>query len=202
MWTEERIDALRKMWTEGRTASEIAKAIGHVTRSAVCGKAHRLKLESRTPVARATPGSGKHMRTLDQLRYMHTQTAPNLERRVLGKAIGKVGRSLVRETLGNLPAEPLPPRDTMPAQVSFNDLESKHCRAITVEHLPFNADRKIYCGERRVPGSSYCECHTRRYMTAISVVKAKQPDRPAWQDTRTGRKGAVFLSGREKMKAY
>ena len=28
--------------------------------------------------------------------------------------------------------------------VSFNDLESYHCRAIVAEHLPFDGDRKIY----------------------------------------------------------
>lgn len=61
----------------------------------------------------------------------------------------------------------MPPVDTMPAQVSFNDLENHHCRAITAEHMPFNADKPMYCGERRVPGTSWCECHLRRYATAL-----------------------------------
>jgi GcrA cell cycle regulator len=35
------------MWCEGRTAAEIAKELGDVTRNAVIGKAHRLKLSNR-----------------------------------------------------------------------------------------------------------------------------------------------------------
>lgn len=46
-WTDERVALLRKMWCEGRTAAEIAKELGDVTRNAVIGKAHRLKLSNR-----------------------------------------------------------------------------------------------------------------------------------------------------------
>ncbi|MEH3035850.1 MAG: GcrA cell cycle regulator [Sphingomonas adhaesiva] len=46
-WTEERIDTLRTMWEAGQTASQIAEALGGVSRNAVIGKAHRLGLQSR-----------------------------------------------------------------------------------------------------------------------------------------------------------
>lgn len=46
-WTEERIDRLKKLWSKGSTASEIAEDLGGVSRNAVIGKAHRLGLESR-----------------------------------------------------------------------------------------------------------------------------------------------------------
>ncbi|HEX4693034.1 GcrA family cell cycle regulator [Sphingomonas sp.] len=46
-WTDERIDALRKMWENGQTASQIADELGGVSRNAVIGKAHRLGLQSR-----------------------------------------------------------------------------------------------------------------------------------------------------------
>ncbi|RZF64484.1 GcrA cell cycle regulator [Sphingomonas populi] len=46
-WTDERIDTLRKMWEDGQTASQIAEALGQVSRNAVIGKAHRLGLQSR-----------------------------------------------------------------------------------------------------------------------------------------------------------
>src|SRR5215211_7491925 len=50
-WTDERIDRLKAMWTEGATASQIADELGGVSRNAVIGKAHRLGLEARpTPV--------------------------------------------------------------------------------------------------------------------------------------------------------
>ncbi len=47
-WTDERVMLLKKLWVEGKTAAEIAKLIGGgVTRNAVIGKAHRLKLSGR-----------------------------------------------------------------------------------------------------------------------------------------------------------
>lgn len=47
-WTDERVVLLKRLWVEGKTAAEIAKLIGGgVTRNAVIGKAHRLKLSGR-----------------------------------------------------------------------------------------------------------------------------------------------------------
>ena len=46
-WTDERIDRLKAMWTQGSTASQIAEELGGVSRNAVIGKAHRLGLDSR-----------------------------------------------------------------------------------------------------------------------------------------------------------
>ncbi len=46
-WTEERVEKLTKMWTEGKSASDIAKELGEVTRNAVIGKVHRLGLKGR-----------------------------------------------------------------------------------------------------------------------------------------------------------
>lgn len=46
-WTDERVALLKKLWGEGKTAAEIAGELGGVTRNAVIGKAHRLKLSNR-----------------------------------------------------------------------------------------------------------------------------------------------------------
>ena len=55
-WSDERVDILKKLWGEGKTAAEIAKQLGEgVTRNAVIGKAHRLKLSSRvSPIQQNT----------------------------------------------------------------------------------------------------------------------------------------------------
>jgi len=56
-WTDERIERLKKMWSEGATASQIADELGGVSRNAVIGKAHRLGLDARpSPVK---PGDEK-----------------------------------------------------------------------------------------------------------------------------------------------
>ena len=46
-WSDERVELLKKMWTEGQSASQIAKELGGVTRNAVIGKVHRLGLSNR-----------------------------------------------------------------------------------------------------------------------------------------------------------
>ncbi len=46
-WTDERVEILKTMWTEGKSASQIAKELGGVTRNAVIGKVHRLGLSNR-----------------------------------------------------------------------------------------------------------------------------------------------------------
>lgn len=46
-WTDDRVDLLRKLWTDGLSASQIAAELGGVTRNAVIGKVHRLGLSGR-----------------------------------------------------------------------------------------------------------------------------------------------------------
>lgn len=50
-WTDERVEKLKELWTEGMSASQIAKVLGGVTRNAVIGKVHRLGLSNRGPGA-------------------------------------------------------------------------------------------------------------------------------------------------------
>ena len=53
MWTEERVDQLKTLWTEGLSASQIARVLGEgITRNAVIGKVHRLGLAGRATPSR------------------------------------------------------------------------------------------------------------------------------------------------------
>ena len=47
IWTDERVEMLRKLWADGLSASQIAAQLGGVSRNAVIGKVHRLKLSGR-----------------------------------------------------------------------------------------------------------------------------------------------------------
>ena len=53
-WTEERVEMLKQLWTDGLSASQIARKMGGVTRNAVIGKVHRLGLSGRATPARVT----------------------------------------------------------------------------------------------------------------------------------------------------
>ena len=46
-WDDNRIEQLKKLWSEGLSASQNASELGGVTRNAVIGKVHRLGLSGR-----------------------------------------------------------------------------------------------------------------------------------------------------------
>ncbi len=51
-WTEEQIETLRRLWTEGLSTAEIGRRMG-ISKNAVVGKAHRLHLPARpSPIRR------------------------------------------------------------------------------------------------------------------------------------------------------
>ena len=62
IWPEAKTDILRALWASGVTCAQIGKTMG-ITRNAVIGKVHRLKMQLRrvSPVKRATPTT-KHAR--------------------------------------------------------------------------------------------------------------------------------------------
>jgi GcrA cell cycle regulator len=56
-WTDDRVELLRQMWLDGRSASQISAALGGgLTRNAVIGKVHRLGLAGR---AKSPTGQGE-----------------------------------------------------------------------------------------------------------------------------------------------
>jgi len=55
-WTEDRVERLRRLWNEGRTADQVARELADgITRSAVLGKLYRLGLSARRAVPPVKP---------------------------------------------------------------------------------------------------------------------------------------------------
>jgi GcrA cell cycle regulator len=107
-WTDERIERLRAMWTEGKTASQIAEELGGVSRNAVIGKAHRLGLDSRpSPVK---PGEDKAAAVAPP-----PASAPVEERAQQSKAREKSPIAAILETAAPMPDDVLPPVAAAPA---------------------------------------------------------------------------------------
>ncbi|WP_285293746.1 GcrA family cell cycle regulator [Aureimonas altamirensis] len=80
-WTDERIETLKRLWSEGHSASQIAGELGGVSRNAVIGKVHRLKLESRikapsAPAAAAAPAAVAPASTAPAIVAQASQPAP------------------------------------------------------------------------------------------------------------------------------
>lgn len=55
-WNDDRVEQLKKLWSEGLSASQIASRMGGVTRNAVIGKVHRLGLSGRAAPAKPQRG--------------------------------------------------------------------------------------------------------------------------------------------------
>lgn len=131
-WTDERVALLKQLWGEGKTAAQIAKELGNgVTRNAVIGKAHRLKLSGRvSPIQQneKTPVAKKE------------QTPQQPIKKIIA------GNSNTK-----------PPK-TSKNGVKLADLKEKMCRWPVGD--PREADFH-FCGENAIPGLPYCETHAK-----------------------------------------
>ncbi len=83
-WNEERTATLRKLWLEGMSASQVARQLGGVSRSAVIGKVHRLGITVRDVPARSRTTIRTAVRAQPRARLVRdvapaTRSAPRLE---------------------------------------------------------------------------------------------------------------------------
>ncbi|MGH1378646.1 MAG: GcrA family cell cycle regulator [Alphaproteobacteria bacterium] len=137
-WTDDRVSILKKLWGDGHTAAEIAKQLGGVTRNAVIGKAHRLKLSNRvSPIQQNKKPANK-----------------NTQRKQVEKP--KVTPAAVVEKL----AQPPVTEDVVPSGSSYSlmDLKPRMCR------WPSGDPREEgfgFCGEKTISGIPYCEEHAK-----------------------------------------
>ena len=165
-WTEQKIQALKDMWGHGYSASEIAKHLGGLTRNAVIGKAHRLKLSSRlSPITKRENEPGAGMMTSDK--------AP----------IPVVKSSQKRVMLRPLPVVPTPSLAKVPTkETTFRSFDTikrsegiavtkagdRHCRWPVGD--PRSPDFR-FCGCNAHDGMPYCIDHAR---VAYQSVGRKQ----------------------------
>jgi len=152
-WTDERIAALKRLWSEGYSASRIAALLGGISRSAVIGKVHRLNLSERrdSPNARRSA----HLR-----RPRKRVLTP---RRVIQAPTSRFAQYLAAASTAELP----PPRSADTVGVTFAQIDAdrphQHCRwpVGDPKHPGFG-----FCGCAPVAGLPYCEAHARRAYTA------------------------------------
>jgi len=178
-WTDERVETLKAMWSEGKSASQIAKELGGVTRNAVIGKVHRLGLSNRGPGADrpddATPpeaaAAGGAM----------PEPATALADEVTASDAAETARPVPREPVVAqmrprpvaVPGQPLPPQPAgaeMSPEALANLAEvEKKARRLTLMQLTERTckwpvgdpatDDFWFCGLPTVPGKPYCETH-------------------------------------------
>ncbi len=177
-WTDERIDLLKKRWTEGNSASQIAAELGGVTRNAVIGKVHRLKLESRikaVPSEAETVAEAKPRPAVVEAPAAEEKAPPrlvvsapaSLARPAPQPTARSVGSAALKvEEVVDLVAQPLaaaePRRSAEIVPISRNltlvQLSERTCKWPLGD--PLSPDFR-FCGNHSGDASPYCQYHAR-----------------------------------------
>ena len=181
-WTDERIEQLKSLWEQGMTASQIAEALGGVSRNAVIGKAHRLDLQARPSPVRGGE-SGGEVRTKPAppppVAPATVEVPPAPQPAAVAAKAAPVAASLPTGPVA--PAGPAaPPRRMIPAKpsaeirgkTSLLDLTDKICRW-PLGH-PGEADFH-FCGEPVHLSFPYCRSHC---ALAYQVQQPRRDRRP------------------------
>ena len=148
-WTEQRIEMLRRLWGQGQTASQIAAALGGVTRNAVIGKAHRLGLTGRpSPIKRDAAG-GDAPKRRPAARRMAVAQQP------------KPMMSVPRTNATSQPNEAAPPPPA-PQERTRSYPARAHGAGGKACSWPVGDPKQAgfhFCGEPAEPGRPYCGAH-------------------------------------------
>lgn len=165
-WTDDRVEVLKKMWGEGKSASQIAKELGGVTRNAVIGKVHRLGLSNRVTSAKATT---KKDTTKPKTKTVTTSSSPITETRVtVPKATNIPPRKPIIKAGQPLPPQPSANEVSKEALAKVAKIEKK-AKKLTLMELTERTckwpvgdpatDDFWFCGLGVETGKPYCEAH-------------------------------------------
>ena len=192
-WTDERVEALKAMWAEGKSASHIAKELGGVTRNAVIGKVHRLGLSNRGPngerpdeteiAAAPEPAPGPQPEIAGEPEPIEAEPPRPKESAPVQPIRPKSGVPVMGQAL---PPQPTGAEITSEALANLAEV-AKKARRLTLMQLTERTckwpigdpatDDFWFCGLPCVAGKPYCETH---------VAVAFQP-MSARRDRRAGR---------------
>lgn len=147
-WTNEMVESLRRMWTEGKSANEIAKIL-NVSKNSIVGKVHRLCLTARpSPIKKKDENSN----------------------------VAEIKEEAVEEILTDAPEDILPesqPENKISDKtkhrkskknIKLVELDSHTCR------WPLGDPRDDdfgFCGKKVRSGQTYCDEHSQ-----VAYVKA------------------------------
>jgi len=175
-WTEERVETLKTMWAEGKSASQIAKELGGVTRNAVIGKVHRLGLSNRAgsgakAAAKEKPAAAKETaKARPAAKADPAKTAAAAE--ATPAPVAETPRVPARKAI--VPAgQPLPPQPSAneispEALAKVSEIEKKAKKLSLMELTERTCkwpvgdpatDEFWFCGLPVQQGKPYCEAH-------------------------------------------
>ena len=147
-WTDERVELLKKLWTDGLSASQIAAELGGITRNAVIGKVHRLGLSGR---AKSPSSAAPRQR---RARPTHMMRVPRAAMR------GNTALATSYAYDHEVEAEPEPIENIIPMgqRRTLLELTENTCRWPIGD--PSGAEF-FFCGGQPISSLPYCSFHSR-----------------------------------------
>lgn len=153
-WTDERVELLKKLWLDGRSASQISSELGGgVTRNAVIGKVHRMGMSGRAKAPEAVPVAAARPRDKQPARTVTPRPTGPLVRGNLALSVAPrpVAQSAPRHV-----AEVVIP---ISERVTIMELREAMCKWPLGD--PMSADFR-YCGAKApLGGAPYCGTHAK-----------------------------------------
>lgn len=169
-WTDDRVETLKTMWNEGKSASQIAKELGGVTRNAVIGKVHRLGLSNRASTTAKASTKEKSPAKPTTAPKMATEK-PRAEARPVSAPV-KVAPIPPRKPIikAGQPLPPQPSANEVSAEALANvKVVEKTARRLSLMELTERTckwpvgdpatDDFWFCGHPVQQGKPYCEAH-------------------------------------------
>ncbi|MGL5166659.1 MAG: GcrA family cell cycle regulator [Afipia sp.] len=150
-WTDARVEALKKLWEAGLSASQIAAELGYVTRNGVIGKVHRLGLSGRAK--NPTSAKPRARRLVDHMVYVERRPS-------------RVATALAQVVAVEPVSAPLAYENVVPLhqRVSLMELNEATCHWPIGD--PGTADF-FFCGGKALNGMPYCAHHSRVAYRAV-----------------------------------
>ncbi len=168
-WSEDRVEILTKLWMQGLSASQIAVELGGgVTRNAVIGKVHRLKLSGRVKPATSTArarNANKSTRRASTSKSSTSSTNATTKRRNVGYAPVSIGATALKSEqdqesellIGHAQEQEV--NIPISERMSLLELSEDNCKWPNGD--PLRPDFH-FCGRRSLDGKPYCEAHSQR----------------------------------------
>ena len=162
-WTDERIETLKKLWQEGHSASQIAKTLGGVTRSAIIGKVHRLGISGRAAPSRPARPLYKPTRPSYSARpplavVARTVNTPGANKLIPVEQKSPEARGVEPVVARPVVSQPIVPYVEEPGTATVMTLGAKMCKWPIGDP---SSDSFSFCGRRSDSGTPYCVEHAR-----------------------------------------
>ncbi|MEK1850711.1 MAG: GcrA family cell cycle regulator [Phyllobacterium sp.] len=159
-WTDERVEQLKKLWAEGLSASQIAAQLGGVSRNAVIGKVHRLKLSGRGKTT-STQTRSKKINTSASGSQRSGGSSSHMASRVVSRSVGatalqtEYNTDLVPHTITKTVTNVVVP---ISRRLELVQLSERTCKWPVGDPLQpdFN-----FCGNDVGESGPYCTYHSR-----------------------------------------